>query len=114
MNQDADYVLALKGNRGRLHEAVVDFFYTAHQNAFQGVSLDYFEEIESGHERVEVRRNWTTTVPDTLPNIDANPATLRHFALNLLKAGNTMKKGIKQKRLKAGWGDGYRTKVLFG
>jgi predicted transposase YbfD/YdcC len=43
-----------------------------------------------------------------------NLVTLRHFALNLLKAEKTMKKGIKQKRLKAGWDDTYRAKVLFG
>jgi hypothetical protein len=36
--------------------------------------------------------------------------TLRHFAFNLLKQENTLKKGIKQKRLKAGWDDTYRAK----
>lgn len=43
-----------------------------------------------------------------------NLCTLRHFAFNLLKPEKTMKKGIKQKRLKAGWDDNYRAKVLFG
>lgn len=43
-----------------------------------------------------------------------NLCTLRHFALNLLKQEKTLKKGIKQKRLKAGWDDNYRAKVLFG
>ncbi|MGH7775206.1 MAG: ISAs1 family transposase, partial [Candidatus Binatia bacterium] len=42
-----------------------------------------------------------------------NLCTLRHFALNLLKQEKTLKKGIK-KRLKAGWHDNYRAKVLFG
>lgn len=43
-----------------------------------------------------------------------NFCTLRHFAFNLLKQEKTMKKSIKQKRLKAGWDDTYRAKVLFG
>lgn len=188
VNQGGDYVLALKGNQGHLYEAVVEVFHTAHKDEFQGMPFDYFEQMESGHGRVEVRRYWTTPVPDTLPNIDAwkkltligmaeserylddtvsveqryyiaslpsdarqfgkavrthwgiensvhwvldvtlredecrirrgeaaeNLATLRHFVLNLLKAEKTMKKGIKQKRLKAGWDDNYRAKVLFG
>lgn len=42
-----------------------------------------------------------------------NFAVLRRMALNLLKRETTLKKGIKQKRLKAGWDDAYLAKVLF-
>src|SRR6184192_202276 len=34
-----------------------------------------------------------------------NFCTLRHFAFNLLKQEKTLKKSIKQKRIKAGWDD---------
>jgi predicted transposase YbfD/YdcC len=64
-------VLALKGNQGGLHEAVVDYFRMAHMNELLGAPVDYFEELDSGHGRVEVRRYWTSPIPDTLPNIDA-------------------------------------------
>jgi predicted transposase YbfD/YdcC len=41
-----------------------------------------------------------------------NFAILRHIALNLLKRETTCKLGIKNKRLKAGWDDNYRLRVL--
>ena len=43
-----------------------------------------------------------------------NMAVLRHIALNLLKKERSVKLGVKNKRLKAGWDDDYRLKVLFG
>jgi predicted transposase YbfD/YdcC len=43
-----------------------------------------------------------------------NFGLLRHIALNLLKQETTCKRGIKTKRLKAGWDMDYLVKVLVG
>jgi len=43
-----------------------------------------------------------------------NLVVLRHIALNLLKQERSAKVGIKNKRLKAGWDEGYLLKILNG
>ena len=43
-----------------------------------------------------------------------NFAFLRHIALNKLKNDTSLKVGIKNKRLTAGWDNRYLTKLLFG
>ena len=43
-----------------------------------------------------------------------NFGLLRHIALNLLKQESTCKRGVKTKRLKAGWNMDYLLKVLAG
>ena len=45
---------------------------------------------------------------------DANFSILRRTALSLLKNEPTLKVGIKNKRLTAGWDESYLEKVLFG
>jgi predicted transposase YbfD/YdcC len=45
---------------------------------------------------------------------DANFSILRRTALSLLKNNHSLKVGIKNKRLAAGWDDAYLEQVLFG
>jgi predicted transposase YbfD/YdcC len=65
--QGADYVLAVKKNQKELHQTLEDYFETAHQAGYRAVPLERWEEVDSGHGRVEVRRY--QLVPDlrTLP-----------------------------------------------
>lgn len=42
-----------------------------------------------------------------------NFTVLRHIALARLKNETTLKRGIKTKRLKAGWDEAYRAQLLF-
>lgn len=57
---DADYVLALKGNHGRVHEEVSSFLLEAKNKGFARVPHEFLETVEKDHGRIETRRYWIT------------------------------------------------------
>jgi len=59
-DKGADYVLALKGNQGNLYDDVALFYDDAKRNDFKEITVDYHEDVDGGHGRVEVRRCWTS------------------------------------------------------
>src|SRR5262245_46941073 len=71
IEQEADYVLALKQNHGTLYEAVVQQFQAARDPASEERHLQTFETEEQQHGRVEIRRHWTLEVPPDLAQQDA-------------------------------------------
>lgn len=68
IQQKGDYVLGLKGNQGRLHEAVEDYFQMASRSGFKNIPHDYYEDVDQGHGRLEVRRHWILDDLEILPN----------------------------------------------
>jgi predicted transposase YbfD/YdcC len=56
IEKEADYVLALKGNQGNLHEQVADFFEIAEQHAYKNLDAKPYVTCEKGHGRIESRR----------------------------------------------------------
>jgi len=65
VSQEADYVLALKGNQRGLFEDVQDLFEYAAELNF--VDCDHHQTIEKNHGRLEIRDCWTTSQPDNFP-----------------------------------------------
>lgn len=66
VEQEADYVISLKGNQGNLHKDVADYFTWAEKIKYQDIEFDYCETVEKGHGRIEVRRCWVTEDIDWL------------------------------------------------
>lgn len=64
--QQADYVLALKGNQGHLLDDVRDVFDTAHTAQFREVPHNYAQQSEKDHGRIETRRCWVISAPAEL------------------------------------------------
>jgi predicted transposase YbfD/YdcC len=59
INQGADYVLALKGNQGNLHEDVAQLFTDARAKNFKDIEHQFYTTTENGHGRTETRNYWT-------------------------------------------------------
>ncbi len=84
-------------------------------------SAQHILDIVRGHWGIENQLHWVLDIAFREDesrlrkgNGAQNFAVLRHIALNLLKQERTCKRGIKTKRLKAGWNLDYLSKVLAG
>jgi len=62
-DEQADYVLSLKDNQGKLLQDVIDWFVHADQVNFQAMIHDYHETVNKGHGRIEIRRCWAVADP---------------------------------------------------
>jgi predicted transposase YbfD/YdcC len=65
----ADYVLALKGNQGTLHQAVIDHIQERWEDDFTGVEVGRHQTAETGHGRHETRTYIQLEAPNDLPGL---------------------------------------------
>lgn len=54
--QEADYVLAVKENQGRLHQSLQKTFLKAQAQQFNAITYSHHETVEGDHGRIETRR----------------------------------------------------------
>lgn len=64
---EGDYVLALKGNQGTLHQGVIDYIDEQFENGFANVTARQLTTTEKGHGREEIRSYIQMPAPKTLP-----------------------------------------------
>jgi predicted transposase YbfD/YdcC len=70
INQNADYVLALKGNQEKLHDAVIQYIDQQFDNNFAGIDARQHTTKETAHGRDETRCYVHLPIPEALPNQD--------------------------------------------
>src|SRR5579859_2487756 len=63
LEQGADYVLALKGNQGQLHQDVQEWFEWAQESHFKDMDYTFWQTSNKAHGRIEVRRCWALSDP---------------------------------------------------
>jgi predicted transposase YbfD/YdcC len=66
--KEADYVLSLKGNHGKLHKNIKTFFESKINNGEE--SFNFYEETGKSHHRIENRKYYVTDAIEWLPNKD--------------------------------------------
>src|SRR5205814_948901 len=70
VDSGADYVLALKGNQGTLHDAVIDYVEEQSQDDFAQAQARRHVTEENGHGRQETRSYLQMPAPDTLRELE--------------------------------------------
>jgi predicted transposase YbfD/YdcC len=67
---EADYLLALKGNQGSLHQAVIAYINEQWEDEFARVKARRYQTHETGHGREETRTYIQMPVPEDLPSLN--------------------------------------------
>ena len=65
---DGDYILALKGNQGKLSKQVGEWFKEAEAKNWEGIEYSYHKIVEADHYRTETRQVWSVSV-NQLPSL---------------------------------------------
>ena len=77
IEQGGDYVLSLKGNQGNIHEDVAQLFDWTRKINFKDVPHEFYQTLDSGHGRLEIRRHWLLEDVDHLIDADRWPGLQR-------------------------------------
>jgi predicted transposase YbfD/YdcC len=90
VEQGGDYVLALKGNQGTLHQEVAAMFAQAQRTGFHGVAHQTYRTLEKGHGRIEERRWWTIHDPEYLAHLNPTGAWPKLASIAMVEAERTI------------------------
>lgn len=66
VEEDGDYVLALKDNQGNLFEDTQLLFEDLENSQYRTYAYDYEKTVNKGHGRIEIRECWTISDPSIL------------------------------------------------
>ena len=60
------HIFSLKGNQSKLHDDIKLYFQEQFSRNFRDSIYDYYESVDGGHGRIEIRRYCTTSDIDWL------------------------------------------------
>lgn len=68
-DEKADYILRVKDNQLKLRQDLEDWFVHGDQRQFEGMQMDFFEQVSKTSGRVEIRRCWAIADAVTMEHI---------------------------------------------
>ena len=86
VDKGADYVLALKENQEGIYDETIHLFADAHATGGEDYIMDAAETVDGGHGRVEIRRYWTISDPETLAHLDPDGQWAGLRAIGMVEA----------------------------
>lgn len=69
IEEEGDYLLAVKENQGHLHEDIQTLFKVDQFYNFEDAPYSYAKTINKGHGRIEIRQCWSISDPEYLATI---------------------------------------------
>lgn len=69
VEQEGDYLLAVKENQGNLYEDIHDLFEDDQHYNFEGAPYNYAKSVNKDHGRIEIRQCWAISDPEYLAQI---------------------------------------------
>jgi predicted transposase YbfD/YdcC len=70
VDDDGDFVIALKKNQGTLRKGVEQTFASALEGSSPQIQVYFYETVEKGHGRIETRRHWMIDDPEIIAQLD--------------------------------------------
>lgn len=70
VDDNGDFVLALKNNHGTLRKHVEQTFAHVFTDELTQVQPHFYETMEKGHGRIEIRRHWMIDDEETIARLD--------------------------------------------
>lgn len=90
IEDEGDYVLALKGNQGSLHNDVQDLLAYAQEINFRDVAHDFHQTVEKNHGRLEIRRHWIISEPEFMAFVDPKGKWAGLQSMGMVEAQRTI------------------------
>ncbi len=90
VDDDGDFVLALKNNHGTLRREVEQTFAQMLADSLTQVQPHFYETMEKGHGRTEIRRHWMIDDQDVITRLDPKGAWKGLRSIGMIQSERTI------------------------
>lgn len=90
VDDDGDYVLALKNNHATLRKAVEQIFATALADELPQIQPYFSETVEKGHGRIEIRRHWMIDEKDVIARLNPKGVWKGLHSIGMIQSERTI------------------------